>query len=255
MTSGITLLVDIGNSRVKWAQVNGQNLTGLGEAAHGESPTHALKAMADAQPEDISRLTVTNVGGGTIQLILNDLAKERWGLTPEFVTPRKEAHGVRCSYPDPSRLGADRWAALIAARQFAPGSACVIDSGTTVTLDALDHNGQHLGGLIMAGPRIVSGALERETSGIGETSGTPGTPVGIEVLGTNTEDAVAKGVMLGLAGAVDRALDAVAKEVQGELTVYITGGDALVLSAWLETETQFRANLVLEGLAFIAAES
>ena len=61
--------------------------------------------------------------------------------------------------------------------------------------------------------------------------------------------------MLGLAGAVDRALDAVAKEVQGELTVYITGGDALVLSAWLETETQFRANLVLEGLAFIAAES
>ena len=75
------------------------------------------------------------------------------------------------------------------------------------------------------------------------------------MLGTNTEDAVAKGVMLGLAGAVDRALDAVAKEVQGELTVYITGGDALVLSAWLETETQFRANLVLEGLAFIAAES
>lgn len=50
MTSGITLLVDIGNSRVKWAQVNEQNLTGLGEAAHGESPTHALKAMVDAQP-------------------------------------------------------------------------------------------------------------------------------------------------------------------------------------------------------------
>ena len=175
MTSGITLLVDIGNSRVKWARVNGQNLTGLGEAAHGELPARALQAMVDAQPGDISRLTVTNVGGETIQLTLNDLAKARWGITPEFVTPRKEAHGVRCSYPDPSRLGADRWAALIAARQFAPGSACVIDSGTTVTLDALDPNGQHLGGLIMAGPRIVSAALERETSGIGETSGTPGT--------------------------------------------------------------------------------
>ena len=255
MTSGITLLVDIGNSRIKWARMNGQGLIDPGEAAHAESPARALRAMADAQPGEVSRLTATNVGGETMRSALNDLAKEHWGLTPEFVTPREEAHGVRCAYPDPSRLGADRWVALIAARQSAPGAACVIDAGTTVTLDALDPNGRHLGGLIMAGPRIVYAALERETSGIGETSATPGAPVGIEVLGTNTEDAVAKGAMLSLAGALDRALAAVANEVRGAPTVYMTGGDAQVLSAWLETETQYRANLVLEGLAFIAAES
>ena len=119
---------------------------------------------------------------------------------------------------------------------------------------AVDAEGRHLGGLILAGPRMIYAALHRETSGIGETSGTPPVPVGIGVLATDTEQAVANGAMLSLAGALDRALTVVSKEVPDKPTVYITGGDAQGLAAWLETETRYRANFVLEGLAFIASE-
>jgi len=254
MTPGVTLLVDIGNSRVKWARVDGLRLLDPGEALHIESPAAALRAMVEAQPKGITRLLTANVGGDALGSALTEVARDNWGIAPEFVTPARERHGVRCGYSDPSRLGSDRWVALVAVRQSTRGAACVIDAGTTVTLDALDGEGQHLGGLIMAGPRIICAALHRETSGIGETSGTPRAPTGVGVLGTNTEDAVANGAMLSVAGALDRALAAVSAGIGEQPTVYITGGDARVLSPWLETRTRNRANLVLEGLAFIAAE-
>lgn len=254
MTPGMTLLVDIGNSRVKWARVDGGRLLDPGEAVHTESPVRTLRSMADTQPGDISRLVATNVGGEVLGSALEEVAVTHWGIAPEIVVPTKEAYGVRCAYSDPERLGADRWVAMIAAHRQAPGAACIIDAGTTVTLDAVDAEGRHLGGLILAGPRMVYAALHRETSGIGETRGTPSVPVGIGVLATDTEGAVANGAMLSLAGALDRALTAVSKGVPDEPTVYITGGDAQGLAAWLETETRYRANFVLEGLAFIAAE-
>ena len=61
--------------------------------------------------------------------------------------------------------------------------------------------------------------------------------------------------MLSIASALDRALLAVSAEIQEEPTVYITGGNALILRNWLETRTRYRANLVLEGLAFIVADN
>ena len=249
------LLVDIGNSRIKWALAGDASLLNAGEAPHALSTAEAFRAMTAALPGTVARVFATNVGGEALAAGLVDLAMTRWGVEPEFVTATTAAHGVHCAYAEPSRLGADRWVALIAAHRLCAGPACVIDAGTTVTLDAVDGDGEHLGGLIMAGPRVVAEALHRETSGIGETSGAPGAPSGLDILGRSTEEAVANGTMLGLAGALDRALGAVSRGLRGDPTVYLTGGDAQPLSQWLETAVQYRANLVLEGLAFIAAES
>jgi len=250
-----TLVVDIGNSRIKWARLSGRELLEPGGASHGESPAAALQSMVEAQPKGIGRLVATNVGGEALGRALTEAAMDAWGTAPEFVTPVSAGHGVRNGYSSPSRLGADRWVALIAAYQTAGGAASVIDAGTTVTLDAVDAEGQHLGGLIMAGPKIVCAALDRETSGIGEVGGTPRAPTGLDVLGASTEEAVRNGAMLSIASALDRALAAIAAKLREQPVVYITGGDARVFSAWLETETQYRANLVLEGLAYIATES
>ncbi len=256
----MTLVVDIGNSRIKWAQAIEGSLLGPGEACHAESPEAALEALARSTPSEIDRVLVTNVAGEVLGSALGTISINRWGVAPNFVTPVAEGHGITCGYTDPSRLGADRWVALIAAHRLTGGAACVIDAGTTVTLDAADAEGQHLGGIILAGPRIISAALRRETSGIGQTAhsmatATGGAPSGIRVLGRNTDEAVANGAMLSLAGALDRALSAVSGGLGAPPTVYITGGDARVLSTWLESATQYRANLVLEGLAFIAAEA
>jgi len=248
------LFVDIGNSRIKWARASEGRLVDPCEDLHMESPATAIQSMVEVQPNDIGRLVAVNVAGPVLGSLLTEVAMNNWGIAPEFVEPVRDGHGIRCGYSDPSQLGADRWVALIAAYQLTKGAASVIDAGTTVTLDSVDAEGQHLGGLIMAGPQMVCAALHQGTDGIGKISRALRPPTGISMLGTDTDKAVANGAMLSVASALDRAIAVLAVGDKERSTVYITGGNALILSDWLETKTQYRANLVLEGLAFVAVE-
>ena len=246
------LVVDIGNTRVKWACVSGRDLVDPGEAVHERIPGVALESLAEATSGRPDRVVAVNVAGEGFVAAFTEMVKRRWDLAPEFVTTEHRGHGIRCAYADPSRMGSDRWVALIAGFRLAAGGACVIDAGTAVTLDAVDSRGLHLGGLILAGPRVIAAALDRQTSGIGETRAQPRPAPGIAVLGTNTDEAVAKGAMLGLAGALDRAVSAVAGELDEQPAVYLTGGDATGLSPWLATPCEYRPHMVLEGLGSIA---
>ena len=246
------LVVDIGNTRIKWACVSGPGLVDPGEAVHERVPGTALDSLAEASPGRPDRVVAVNVAGEGFGAAFTDMVKRHWNLSPEFVTTEHRAHGVRCAYADPSRMGSDRWVALIAGYRLASGAACVIDAGTAVTLDAVDSRGHHLGGLILAGSRVIATALDRQTSGIGETLGRSRPGRGAAVLGASTDEAVAKGAMLGLAGALDRALSAIAVELDEQPAIYLTGGDATRLSPWLETSCEYRPHLVLEGLGSIA---
>ena len=246
------LVVDIGNTRIKWACVSGRGLVDPGEAVHERIPGAALESLARAAPGRPDRVVAVNVAGEDFVSAFTAMVKRRWGLVPEFVITERQGHGVRCAYADPSRMGSDRWVALIAGFRLAAGAACVIDAGTAVTLDAVDSGGRHLGGLILAGPRVIAAALDRQTSGIGETRGHSRPAQGAAVLGSSTDEAVAKGAMLGLAGALDRAVSAVAGDLDEQPAVYLTGGDATRLSPWLATPCEHRPYLVLEGLGSIA---
>jgi type III pantothenate kinase len=130
----------------------------------------------------------------------------------------------------------------------------VIGAGTAVTFDAVDASGQHLGGLIFAGARLVAAALDRSTSDIGATSLSGAPPSGLGLLGKNTDNAVGHAAMLSVAAALDRAVTRVGTELHATPRVLMTGGDGPHLQAWLETETQLAADLVLEGLALFAGE-
>ena len=163
------LVVDIGNTRIKWACVSERGLVDPGEAVHGRVPGAALESLAEAAPARLDRVVAVNVAGEVFVSTFTEFVQRRWNLDPEFVTTEHEGHGVRCAYADPSRMGSDRWVALIAGFRLAGGAACVIDAGTAVTLDVVDASGRHLGGLILAGPRVIATALDRQTSGIGET--------------------------------------------------------------------------------------
>jgi type III pantothenate kinase len=246
------VVIDIGNTRVKWAQVEDGRLAKPGSAVHRDAPDRAFAALAAALPKDLSRAIVANVAGDAIAAQLTELLRIRSRVVPEFVPVRAEQFGVRCAYADPSRLGIDRWIAVLAAHHLAAAAACVIDAGTAVTFDAVDSRGQHLGGLIMPGPRLLAGVLDRNTSDIGATLAAVIAPIGLDLLGKNTDAAVGNGAMLALAGALDRAVDAVETALVERATVYLTGGDAPALRGWLETEVELRADLVLEGLALFS---
>lgn len=251
----MTVVVDIGNARVKWARVERGELSSPGEALHLDDPETAFASLARALPGEAGRIVATNVAGEDMGSRFVAMADAHWGLHPELIEPVAERLGVTCAYADPRRLGADRWVAVLAAHHLTPGAACVIDAGTAVTLDAVDGDGQHLGGLIMVSPRFAAAALNSETSGIGQTVVSGEAPLGLMLLGRTTDEAVAHGAMLSLAAAVDRAVAVVAKALDAEPLVLVTGGDGQALLPWLETRAQYRAHLVLEGLALIAAQS
>jgi type III pantothenate kinase len=244
-------LVDIGNTRIKWALYDGRRLTRHGSAVHRGATDAAIAAFAAALPADVARIMVANVAGEALASALRSAVDARVAL--EFVATSAERFGVRCGYADPRRLGVDRWVAILAAHRLASGMVCVIQAGTAVTFDAVAADGAHLGGLILPGPRLLAAALAGNTSDIGATPVPATAPHGVALLGRDTATAVGHGSMLALAGALDRAVRAVA-EVGAAPTVYLAGGDAAQLAAWLETKVEARADLVLEGLALFAAE-
>jgi type III pantothenate kinase len=243
------LVIDVGNTRIKWALIEAGGLVDTQSALHRGEPDSALSALAAALPDELTRAIVANVAGDAFGSRLTQLLRARAGITPELVAVQAEAHGVRCGYADPSRLGVDRWIAVLAAHHHAPGAACVVDAGTAATFDAVDAGGQHLGGLIIPGPRLLAAALDRNTSDIGATAAVEAAPDGLDLLGRTTDAAVGHGSWLAVAAAIDRAVATVEKALGERPTVYLTGGDAPMLSAWLETKVQLRADLVLEGLA------
>lgn len=246
------VLVDVGNTRIKWAQLTlGGTLAGQGSAAHRESLDTAMAALAAALPTGTTRIVVANVAGERIAEPLRALAAQR-GTALDFVAVSAERLGVRCAYQDPSRLGVDRWVGVLAAYRRARGAACVVGAGTAVTFDAVDAAGRHLGGLILPGARLFAAALDRHTSDIGATTAHGAVPRGLDLLGRDTDSAVAHGAWLALAAAVDRAVATVARELPAAPAVYVTGGDAATLGGWLATKTEERADLVLEGLALLA---
>ncbi len=245
------LAVDVGNSRIKWARVGEAGLTDHGSAPLEGSPGEWLGGLGEALVEPIEHIVVANVAGERAAVALEAFARDR-GAKLSLVRPAKSQFGVRCAYADPERLGADRWVGVVAAHRLLDGACAVIDAGTTVTLDVVDRNGEHLGGLIMAGPTLVARTLGRETSGIGVTEPALGAATGIAILGASTNAAVAHGTMIGIAAGLDRAIAQIAVALREPLTTVLTGGAGPLLEPWLETDVIYRPHFVLEGLAEIA---
>lgn len=249
----MTIVADIGNTRIKWARVDRGRLEEVGQAVHAGSQDRALEAFGGALGGSECVIAV-NVAGQAFAERLRALVAEQ-GAGLRLVEPAAEQFGVRCAYKDPARLGADRWAAVIAAHHLVDGAACVIDAGTTVTLDAVARDGAHLGGLILAGPEMLAGVLSRETGGIGDTVPASSAPSGLALLGASTNDAVAHGAMLGIAAGLDRAIAELGRALGEEPVVVLTGGGGNALESWLETPVSYRPEFVLEGLAYIAMEA
>lgn len=249
------IVVDAGNTRIKWARVASDgSLAAGGLAPHRDAPEAAVAAFAAALPPDTSRVWIANVAGPGLGRRLAAAVRERLNREARFAAVAAEQLGVRCAYTEPARLGVDRWLGVLAAYHRARGPACVVSAGTAVTFDAVDTAGVHLGGLILAGARLAARALDENTADIGPTAlAGARPPEGRLPLGRSTEEAVGFGAMLALSSAIDRAVSQVRDALAAQPSVYLTGGDAAALVPWLATAHELRSDLVLEGLALLAA--
>lgn len=241
----MNLLLDLGNSRCKWATSDGALQAG-NAFSYGEDFPAVLERTFAALAKP-ARVVAASVAGPARNKALTNWLKARWGLSPEFIVARAAQLGVTSSYAEPTRLGADRWAALIAVRTRTLSAVCVVDAGTAVTVDALDAVGVFRGGVILPGLALQREALLRGAHEIRTAGG-----AGRSCLAVNTADAVSAGVRYGLTGAIDRVLDEQAAALGVAPEILLTGGDAEQLLPLLRHRVELVPHLVLEGVGRIA---
>lgn len=244
------LLLDLGNTRLKAALLAPRGvLRHLGEAPHRDAGLMAsLHALLDGvEPDSVDRTLCANVAGEAAARTLAEWLAARGCPRLEFLRAQASAFGVRCGYPEPSRLGADRWAALLGAHAHGDGAYLVVDAGSALTLDALAPGGRHLGGWILPGLNMMVAALE---SGTGELAALraasitgPAGPFPVD-----TGPAMEDGARLAAAGAVRLARERLEAHCGLTSRVLLGGGDAPLLASLVD-RAEVVQDLVIQGLA------
>ena len=229
------LLLDIGNTAIKWRAENQGGRLSRDEAM----PLPDLDESPDA-------VWVASVADAGFEQALAHAVVERWQVQPWFARSGSDACGVSNSYEEPGRMGVDRWLAMIAAFAEVRGACCVVDAGSALTIDFLDISGCHRGGYILPGLAMMERALLGDTARVrfGESARDEMSP------GTSTESAVFNGLQLAQVGAVATALD---RFGEGGAIVF-TGGDGEVAQRLLDRGGQFIESLVLDGLEILGSE-
>jgi type III pantothenate kinase len=248
------LLIDIGNSRMKWAWSSAEGLIRFGQTTHRNRDFSAALAELLHGSTPPVEVRVANVAGPAAGALLNEAVYERFRVRPVFARSPDSAYGLKSGYRSPGQLGIDRWLAMCAAWQKLSCPLCVVDAGTAITIDTVMADGAHSGGLILPGIRLMAAALRQETGDLDRVAG-PALPQDISALpmqggalGVDTAGAIQLGATRAIMALVADCLSRLNAEVDGA-KLAITGGDGAWLAGLLGVPAACYPNLVLEGLA------
>ena len=244
----MNLLVDIGNSRIKFIQQSNAGLSGYRAFVYDKTgiAENLDQLWGDLpQPEQV---WIANVAGGEVADQMVRWVDLHWHKKPFFAVVEKEASGVTNAYTEINRLGIDRWLAITAAWHKYKSPACIVSCGTAVTIDGLDGQGMHLGGLIMPGITMMQQSLCKTTSAIPYIKDVQVTAG----LASNTELAVVTGCTVAVVSLIEHVLHDMQRVHGKKLKYLITGGDSERIMDLLVDEFIHEPYLVLEGLALVA---
>src|SRR5450631_721334 len=247
------LLVDVGNTRLKWAWLTNTGLSDQQAVVHRDAKPGMWTTALFESGQKPRRVLLSNVAGPEMAKALTRLTKKVFRVKAEFVTAAAEFQGLTNGYLDPSLLGADRWLALIGAWTKARSALCVVDAGTAVKVDSVDAGGQHLGGLIVPGIHMMRESLMKKTSDIAKAAQLS-TPSLAGVLANNTIGAVSRGTVFALAGMADRAAEVIEQSTGVKPKLFISFCNAGTTTGTMRAQGEIVPDLVLQGLAVIAAQ-
>jgi len=242
------LLLDVGNTRLKWGVLEDEQIHRTGHISMRKIHDEGLGVLTSRLPRSVDAVQVSNVAGVSFGTRLSGVIGMHCECDVHFARAERYACGVRSGYRHPRRLGVDRWVAMIGAWAELESACLVVDAGTAVTIDMIDNEGQHLGGQIFPGVRLMLEALTASTSDIPAVGRQQSAASGLDMFGDTTSKAVQNGAWNAVAGAVDRAITTLRSNAY-DPTVVLTGGDASRMLTALGTEPLHRPHLVLQGLA------
>lgn len=258
--SARVLLLDAGNTRLKWAV-----LDDVPNPSHVRLPVciatspdwldygaAVYEQLADLpahwqQWGAFTACYAVNVAGEAVGITVQQLVAHM-GLQTIWLKANARACGVLNGYTQPASLGADRWAALVAVRQRTGEAALVVSAGSALTVDALNSSGRFLGGLIVPGLHMMRTALADSTAQVGTRYGK------VVHFPNTTADAVESGLIAAIIGAIDTMHSRLATINPASPRIFATGGDADILQPYLPPGSILIPRLVLEGVYYLSRE-
>jgi type III pantothenate kinase len=247
------LAVDVGNTRLKWSLFEGPR-PGAAVLANGVEFLENIDKMADGAWARLRRpehMLGCAVAADTVRRRVEEQMEELWDVPAHWVVAGAAEAGLTNGYDHPTRLGADRWVAMIGAwhRMLAKGPArplVVVMVGTAVTVEAVDPHGRFLGGFILPGHGIMLRALESGTAGLYVPTGE------VREFPTNTSDALTSGGTYAIAGAVERMVQHARLRCGAEPACFMTGGAGWKMAPHMSVRFELVESLIFDGLLQIA---
>ncbi len=252
------LLIDVGNSRCKYARVDEGAVAfcaALPTADLGDGLRRSLRQRLRQAPQSVH---IASVAGAECDARVAQAVRTAFGddaPDPIFLSPALPACGVATRYRA-DQLGADRCLALIAARRRLKRSCIVADCGTALTLDYLDGDGLHHGGVILPGAGLLRDALCRRTHGLRRAAFAAASEAAVskdDLFATATDEAVAAGCRRVVAAGVESIIRDMRAQRDADAPLVLTGGGARTLAVFENCVAA--PNLVLEGIAIVAEAS
>ncbi|WP_296228492.1 type III pantothenate kinase [Ralstonia sp. UBA689] len=272
------LLIDAGNTRIKWAWIaSGADALPAQPEEPGSTPWRHAGARSHDQLAELvedwrdchaagvtpPEVWISAVAGPALRDALTArIARVFDGARVRIAASEAAAaglpHELRNGYRDPTQLGTDRWVGAVGARNAWPDTALLlVTAGTATTLDIVTPDGLFAGGLILPGLTLMMRALSRNTAQLPEVD--IGTLVTREAVAPpwadNTQDAIALGCVTAQAGAVAQTWHALQAQYSGPARCVLSGGARAALAPHLRMPFQMHDNLVLLGLQVLARAS
>ena len=253
----MVLLIDAGNTRIKWAIVDSAVKSSLGHWLREGSMLHAelSEERAPWNGQKIQRVLMSNVAGEAVQeRLLRTL--QLHSVTVERVISKASLANIKNHYQQPDQLGSDRFAAAIGAHALFPNQDLLIATcGTATTIDAVSAQGDFIGGMIAPGLLLMADSLAKNTGQLPHVQNMAhGKKASFAV---ETTSAILSGCLAAQAGAIEFAVKQFSETTQVNLTkgqplCILSGGAAPYIQSSLRVSHRLIENLVLIGLQVIS---
>ncbi|MCW8826815.1 MAG: type III pantothenate kinase [Gammaproteobacteria bacterium] len=243
----MTLLFDIGNSRIKWQDREHFDETPNAFSYSQEDFDAKLTEVLTQLAAPDADVVVVSVASEEINIAFEAWIKCNWDVETVFLATKQKWHELKNGYEIPERLGVDRWYALVGAVERYPLPFVVCDIGTAVTVDIVDIHGDHLGGYIIPGIETMIRSLISETN---INLNTPMPSIDMMEFPADTHAAIERGCF----HAIGALIDSVKEQVGDASCCILTGGGADLIGQLLKTNSEIDRNLIFHGMKRSIAE-
>lgn len=240
------LLLDVGNSYLKWCSHEGLLRDEIFREAYG-ADTSGWMNRCWKNLEQPASVWISSVADENVNAEISRWIRRNWLIESEFVVSRRTQAGVMNGYRQPEQLGVDRWMALLAGRAISHQPCLIVDCGTATTIDAMDAEGRHLGGLIIPGLEMMKESLLGGTS-ISKFEEAKS----IDFVATDTASAILSGGINATKSLINEMRDRLSKKLDQPVLSLLTGGAAGQLLDGMLMPKRHEPNLVLNGVAIVA---